>query len=64
MLFLLVRTGLCLYLVLSDHARWLHNHPAQFNLEDEVSMLVATDKCALCPHPRAHSVNVLYVEMG
>jgi hypothetical protein len=45
MLFLLVQTGLCLYLVLSDHARWLHHHPSQFNLEVGVSMLVAADEC-------------------
>lgn len=43
MLFLLVQTGLCLYLVLSDHARWLHPHLSQFNLEDGVSTLVAAD---------------------
>ena len=52
MLFLLVQTGLCLYLVLSDHARWLHPHPFQFNLEHGVSMLVAAEKSAGRPQPR------------
>lgn len=48
MLFLLVQTGLCLYLVLSDHARWLHPHPSQFNVED-----VATDKACMASEPEA-----------